>query len=1033
MKGKRLVGQLVLAFLLVALLPLGGLAWFYLQSFEQTLSRTVLQNISSIANKKSDQIDSFINERLADARAIAAQPQIRDALAVLDKPEGVPGTDLQRLENDLALLADRREYGDLLLISLEGRVLYSARGVLGQGKDLMGGMLEESGLATGFRQAMRSLHVDLTRFSPDPTRQGSVTAYLVAPVLEAERPVGALALRIDLATIAPVLSDRTGLGVTGETVLAMRDGDHARYTIRLDRKDGDPFEILVPLERAAPPMRSALLGRMGEGVTRDYAGVEIVAAWHYLPALGWGMVVKMDTAEAFAPLYAQQRLMRFALLFFMLASATGAWLLGRRFVRSEDIIAAQEARYRAVFGSMNDGVAIYRRSPVDEQFTVLDVNPAGERIAAVRRDDIVGKAAGEAFEGLEAAGILEAFRRVHRTGEMETVALTAYRDSRVDLWVENDVIRLPDGDILSVFKDVTARKAAEDAVRLYANVFEHAGEALVITDAENRVVAINPAFTRQTGYSLEEVVGRNPRMLASGHTPRETYQTLWANLAGSGYWQGELWHRSKSGEISPKWAAISVIRDAEGRVTHHLAGYTDISERKAAEQRIEHLAHHDSLTGLYNRFNLEIRLSQAIALSSREKCHLAVMFIDLDRFKVINDTLGHHVGDLLLVEVAKRLQDCVRASDIVARQGGDEFVVVMTGLAHPGDATPLATKLLDVLARPYEVENHRLHSTPSIGISIFPQDGADPDTLMRNADAAMYHAKEQGRHNLQYFTTALNDAATERLVIERGLREALDGGQFSLHYQPQVVAPAESGQPLAVSVEALIRWKHPTMGAVPPCRFIPVAEETGLIERIGQWVLDEACRQLATWRANAEGPQRIAINLSAQQLRNPDLVGQIADTLARHGLSGDDLELEVTETMAMSDPARAIAQLGALRELGVRLAIDDFGTGYSSLGYLKLLPIQVLKIDRAFVKDIGLDDSATKIVLATLRLAHSLDLEVVAEGVEEASQFEFLVQNECDYLQGYYFSPPKPADDLLAAPTDQLWSWPVPENTGQRD
>lgn len=1026
MTGKQLIWRLALGFLLVGLLPLSGLAWFYLQSFEQTLTRTVLQNISSVANKKSDQIDNFINERLADARAMSVQPQIREALNLLDDNGRDWDPARQRLEADLAILADRRVYGDLLLISLDGRVLYSAKTDIQRNARLLGGPLSETGLAAGFRQAMRSLHVDLTRFAPDPGHDGLISAYLVAPVIEFERPVGALALRIDLSAIAPVLSDRTGLGATGETVLAMRDLDEVRYTIRLDRMAGDPFSMAVPMNVAAPPMRDALLGKMGAGLTWDYVGLEIAAAWQYLPALGWGMVVKMDAAEAFAPLHAQQRLMRFALLFFIFASAAAAWLLGRRFVRSDDIIAAQEARYRAVFGSMNDGVAIYRPLPGGQDFIVIDINSAGERIAAVRREDIVGKRACEAFEGLEAAGIVDAFRRVHRSGQMESVALTAYSDARVKLWVENDVVRLPEGDILSVFKDVTARKQTEDAVRLYANVFEHAGEALVLTDADNRIVAINPAFTAQTGYSLEEVVGQNPRILGSGHTPRDTYQTLWASLASGGYWQGELWHRSKAGEVTPKWAAISVIRDAHGAITHYLAGYTDISERKAAERRIEHLAHHDSLTGLYNRFNLEIRLSQALALSIREGGHLAVMFIDLDRFKVINDTLGHHVGDLLLVEVAKRLRESVRASDIVARQGGDEFVVVMTGLVQPSDATPLAAKLLDVLARPYQIESHRLHTTPSIGISLYPQDGQDPDTLMRNADTAMYHAKEQGRNNLQYFTTALNDAATERLAIERGLREAVGTDQFSLHYQPQVVV-RDSTKPIAVSVEALIRWHHPTMGALPPSRFIPVAEETGLIEPIGHWVLNEACRQLAAWRADGTGPHRIAINLSAQQLRNPDLVDQIAQVLERHGIAGHDLELEVTETMAMSDPARAIAQLGALRTLGVRLAIDDFGTGYSSLSYLKLLPIQVLKIDRVFVKDIGREESATKIALATLRLAHSLDLEVVAEGVEEAAQRDFLVCNGCDYLQGYYFDRPQPADTLLNSPLDARWMWPAQE------
>ena len=1020
MNAGQVVRRQLVGFLVVALMPLAGLAWFYLHSFEQALTHTVLQNIASIANKKNDQIDSFINERLADARLIAAQPLVREALVLLNDHGDEAQWLRDRIKDDLALLADRREYGDLILVSATGRVLYSARGRVATGVDLTQGAVANGALAHGVRQAMRSLHIDMTRF--EAVSGGQAVAFLVAPVLERERPLGTIALLIDQSVIAPVLSDRTGLGASGETVLAQRDGDQVRYTVRLDRRSGEPFQIMVALAEAAPPMHRALLGHMGAGVTLDYAGVDVVAAWQYLPALGWGMVVKMDVAEAFAPLRAQQRLISLALLFFTLVSASAAWLLGRYLIGSDNRIAAQEARYRAVFGSMNDGVALYRPSPGADDFTVIDINPAGERIGAVRRDDIVGMPVRKVFPGLEGAGILAAFKRVSLSGQMESLALTAYHDQRVDLWVENDVIRLPEGDILSVFKDVTERKRTEDALRLYANVFEHAGEALVITDTDNRIMAINPAFTRQTGYTLDEVAGRNPRILASGHTPRETYQALWANLASCGYWQGELWHRNKQGNVAPKWVSISLIRDASGNVTHHLAGYTDISERKAAEQRIEHLAHHDSLTGLYNRFNLETRLSQTIALCARQGGHLAVMFIDLDRFKVINDTLGHHVGDLLLIEVAARLRTCVRASDIVARQGGDEFVVVMTGLSGPTDATSMATKLLETLGRPYQIDRHCLHTTPSIGISIYPQDGTDPDTLMRNADTAMYHAKEQGRNNLQYYTSALNEAATERLAIERGLREALSGNQFALHYQPQVVV-LPSGEVRAVSVEALIRWEHPILGSISPERFIPVAEETGLIEGVGHWVLDEACRQLAQWRAAGSGPQRIAINLSAQQLRNPGLVSQIAEVIARHRLEGQDLELEITETMAMTDPVRAVEQLGALRALGVRLAIDDFGTGYSSLGYLKLLPIQVLKIDRTFVKEIGIDDSATKIALATLRLAHSLDLEVVAEGVEEAAQRDFLLANGCDYQQGYFFDPPKPGAAFNCDEADRRWCW----------
>ncbi|PKO85934.1 MAG: sensor domain-containing diguanylate cyclase [Betaproteobacteria bacterium HGW-Betaproteobacteria-12] len=1129
--------RLALGFLIVALLPLAGLAWFYLHTFEQALATTVLQNITSIADKKTQQIDQYINERLADARLYASRPELRDALA--RHGAGAPTAALgAALQGELAALGERGAYHDVLLIDAAGNVVFSLRGESDLHTNLLHGPYRDSGLASGFRQAMTFLHIDLTRFAPYAPSANRAAAFAVAPVLDRGKAVGALALQIDLATLMPVVADRTGLGASGETVMAVREGKRVRYTVPLARLPAPPFSRLVTDEYLGIPMQRALAGDNGRGIATDYAGQLVVANWSHLPALGWGMVVKIDVAEALAPLHARQRLTVLVFLAFLLLSAAIALLLGRRFIRSESIIATQEVRYRAMFGSMNDGVALYRPTANGEEFILLDINPAGERITGVARAAVVGQRSRVAFPGLEAAGIYAAFRRVAASGQRETVSLTTYHDQRVDLWVETEVIRLPSGDLLSVLKDITARQRAEaalvesldnlreaqriaqignwrldlasnqlywseevfrifeidpqrfpatyesfvaaihpddrDAVdrayraslekhepyefthrllfadgrikyvhehgetqfaadgtallshgtvqditehqqaeetlELYANVFQHSGEAIMVTDHDNRIVAVNPAFSRQTGYTLAEVAGKNPRLLAAGRTTPETYTALWAALAQSGYWQGELWDRNRDGRIYPKWAVISAIRDARGEITHYIASFTDISDRKAAEERIEHLAHHDSLTGLFNRYNLEIRLSQALLSARREQHFLAVLFIDLDRFKVINDTLGHHTGDQLLVEVARRLKGCVRESDIVARQGGDEFVVVLSGLAVPADASPPASKILQALAEPYEIAGDRLHSSPSIGIAIFPGDGDDAGTLMKHADAAMYHAKEQGRNNLQYFTAELNAAASERLLLERELRIAIETRQFELHYQPQFTADGPFDRPFAV--EALVRWRHPQRGLIPPDRFIPVAEETGLIEAIGDWVLHEACNQLAQWKAEGIGPQRVAVNISAHQLRTADLVERVAEVLQRYRLAHDELELEITESVAMSDPASAIERLDALRELGVTLAIDDFGTGYSSLAYLKRLPIQVLKLDRAFVRDIETDENDAAISAATLALAHSLGLKVVAEGIETEGQSRFLRQHGCDLLQGYLYGRPEPAAAL---------------------
>lgn len=560
-------------------------------------------------------------------------------------------------------------------------------------------------------------------------------------------------------------------------------------------------------------------------------------------------------------------------------------------------------------------------------------------------------------------------------------------------------------------QDITEARRTEEALRLYANIFEHSGEAILVSDADNRIVAVNPAFTALTGYALDDIRGKNPRVLASARTPRETYQTMWASLRESGFWQGELWDRRKDGGVYPKWTAISAIRGETGRVTHYMASFIDISERKAAEERIQHLAHHDVLTGLFNRFSLQERLEQALLSARRENRQVAVMFIDMDRFKLVNDTLGHQVGDAMLIEVARRLRTCVRDSDIVARLGGDEFVVVLTGVVS-GMATgaSIANKILHGLGEPYEIDGQELHSSPSIGISLYPVDGDRSELLMKNADTAMYHAKSQGRNNCQFFTAAMNQAASERLGLERDLRAAIARGQLELHYQPKV-ATGDGG---VVGVEALARWPHPRLGHIPPEKFIALAEETGLIESLGLWVLDSACRQLAAWREQGIAGVGMAVNLSAHQLRAPALVEQVRDAMARHGIGAGELELEVTESVAMNNPARAIDQLKALRDLGVDLAIDDFGTGYSSLAYLKLLPIQTLKLDRTFVRDIESDENDAAISAATLALAHNLGLRVVAEGVETEAQRRFLAAHQCDVLQGYLFSPPLPAEAATA-------------------
>lgn len=559
-------------------------------------------------------------------------------------------------------------------------------------------------------------------------------------------------------------------------------------------------------------------------------------------------------------------------------------------------------------------------------------------------------------------------------------------------------------------QDMTAQQQMEAQMQLLASAVQYSGEAILITDVDNKIITVNPAFTSLTGYSAEEAIGRNPSFLSAGRTTQEEYEWMWHDLKERGFWQGEIWDRRKDGGVYPKWMSISLIRDDEGNTRYHVAHFTDVSSERAAEERLHHIAHHDMLTGLLNRFSLKERLDQALAVARREGRRTALMFIDLDRFKVINDTLGHHVGDQLLIEVARRLRETVRDSDVVARLGGDEFVVMLSNVEHGSTVALVAEKLVASVGQPCQISGHDLYTTPSIGIAMFPTDGDDGEVLMKNADAAMYHAKMEGRNNFQFFDAKMNDAAVERLRIEHDLRLALARDEFCLHFQP--VINLSTGR--VAGLEALVRWQHPEKGLLAPSRFIAVAEETGLIQPLGEWVFWAACRQMVAFLSAGISGFKMGINISAIQMRNGNLPKLLTRAIETLRLSPSDLVFEITESVAMEQPAETVRVLDILHGMGVSVAIDDFGTGYSSLSYLRMFPINNLKLDRSFVEEIGQDTDGSVICDATIGLAHNLGLTVVAEGVETEAQLEYLRSRGCDLVQGYLFSRPIPADEAEA-------------------
>jgi diguanylate cyclase (GGDEF)-like protein/PAS domain S-box-containing protein len=683
---------------------------------------------------------------------------------------------------------------------------------------------------------------------------------------------------------------------------------------------------------------------------------------------------------------------------------------------AEDMLAASEERYRGMF----------RHAPLPYQSlgmdaNILDVNDAWLALFGVSdRDEVIGRPIADFIEERSLPTLAENFPKfvaagqingpvfdIHRgDGATRTVVITGRIGHNADGARTHCILT----DITERLRLEAAQQKNAEEQRLAASVFSASAEGICITDADKTIISVNPALEAITGYSKDEVIGNTPKLFSSGRQDADFYRRMWKKIARDGFWRGEIWNRRKSGEVFPEWLTITAVRDDAGTITHYIGSFFDISERKQQEEAIRFMAHHDALTNLPNRTLLDDRIRQAIAKSRRNNTHTAVMFVDLDRFKLINDTLGHDVGDRVLERVAASLQSVLRETETVARLGGDEFVILIPELADIDRAVLIAKKVIAAISVPVALDQRTLHVTPSIGISVFPDDGADPQALLRNADTAMYHAKDRGRNNYQFFTPAMNHAVQERVEVENDLRLALTRGEFELHYQPQV--HGHSGE--AFGMEALIRWRHPTRGLVPPDSFIPIAEETGLIVPIGAWVLNEACAQARRWHDAGRAGFSMGVNLSARQFQDEGLFGHIATALETSGIDPATLELELTESMLMADPAAAIDMLGRLASLGVRMAIDDFGTGYSSLAYLKLFPVSRLKIDRSFVRDISSDADDAAIVRAVIAMAVSLKLEVIAEGVETEAQLRYLIAHGCHAIQGYYFSRPLPAGQFEA-------------------
>ncbi|MHC2146897.1 EAL domain-containing protein [Pseudomonas sp. 210_17 TE3656] len=565
--------------------------------------------------------------------------------------------------------------------------------------------------------------------------------------------------------------------------------------------------------------------------------------------------------------------------------------------------------------------------------------------------------------------------------------------------------------MLTIARDITERHLMQEKLQLAATVFENTAEGVLITDTEQRISAVNRAFSEITGYSEFEALGQTPRLLASGQHDSAFYAAMWHQLTAEGHWQGEIHNRRKNGELYPSWLTISAVRNSERAITHFVAVFADISSLKHAQAKLDYQAHHDPLTGLPNRTLFENRLQAALTCAQSSKRQGAVLFLDLDRFKHINDSLGHPVGDLLLKGIAQRLKEQVRDIDTVARLGGDEFIILLPGLHQPSDASHIANKLLACFSAPFQAGEHEFFTSASIGTSLYPQDGTDVASLIRNADAAMYRSKAKGRNRVECYTRDLTAQASERIALEHELRRAIERNELSLSYQPKFSLKTQS----LVGAEALIRWTHPLFGDVPPEHFIGLAEENGMILQLGDWVLEQACRQMQIWKKRYQAFGPLSVNLAGAQLRQTSLIKRIEQLLKTHQLKAGDLQLEITENFIMSQAEEALAILHQLKHLGVQLAIDDFGTGYSSLSYLKRLPLDILKIDQSFIRGLPDDPHDAAIARAIIALGRSMQLTIIAEGVENQAQQQFLAAEGCEQIQGYIVSLPLPAEEFAAS------------------
>ncbi|MDC0663501.1 bifunctional diguanylate cyclase/phosphodiesterase [Marinobacter sp. SS21] len=849
------------------------------------------------------------------------------------------------------------------------------------------------------------------------------TLRLVIPIFRDEpRPQGALVFNYSaehlIKRFQGVLS-----GSAGGAMILNNDGywlfsENERLRWGVLRDQGPNFGKLFPevwAQLRAPSRADGIVKAGGETfVYRALDPLLAVSGTEPSAAVGgarWFLVSQVPTDEWLTAEFMASLKSGSAKVMLLLALAVSLLIARVRTSQLQALVALQrgDTNATALLDNAPDGII-----QLDAALTCKDVNKAAclifgrerSELLATPMEDLLAQCQGRLRDDLEA---------VDEDDGIQVTEIVIERGDGTTLPVEVSSHYLKDGGWQGFFRDISERKATERGLLRAEAVFLNTAEGIIITDGDGKILDVNPAFSKISGFAREEVIGKNPRIQQSGHHDQAFYRKLWRALDAEGSWTGEIWNRRKSGEVYAAWENIATVENAHGQVENYISIISDISTLKDAESRLAQLANEDSLTGLLNRRAFGVALGKAIDRAKRHDYGLALLYLDLDRFKLVNDTLGHAVGDRLLKRVAEAILGCVRSEDVVARLGGDEFTVLIEHIATGEDAAIIAHNLIQALDQPMVLEGQEFITTASLGIAMFPRDGRGASELSRAADAAMYRAKSQGRNTYQFYNEDMTHQATERFETEAALRQALLNDEFELHYQPQWALDGLS----VVGVEALVRWRHPERGLLEPDQFIAVAEESNLINDIGSWVLRAACRQYGLWLNQGLTPLKVAINLSGRQLLYGNVPATFRDCLKSLGLEmpAGAIEFEVTETMLQSGE-RAVSALLELQRMGAVVAIDDFGCGYSSLGQLTRLPVDTLKIDQGFVRGVPDDGVNSAIVRAVISMAHSMGLEVVAEGVEDERQLQFLQGLGCNYGQGYLFSKPVfPAEiyDLVQA------------------